>query len=165
MMATDLSFTIISLIAGLSATSPFLERFPGQDHSINALPFPKVATLSVAAGFSMLSSMIRLTRRGSAIIQSSRFGTAAGALPKMPITLRSTYLTDRRLLSKGCAFLLSIAPRCLAVALRMRLLLTSRLRGWGTHTVWCQLVFGPVTRHLWAEMNFCCLLIVLLPVA
>ena len=71
-MATGLSSTITSLIAGWPAISHSLERFPALDHSINALPFPKRATLSAAAGSFTRSSMIRPTRRGSAITQSSR---------------------------------------------------------------------------------------------
>src|SRR6476660_3504388 len=164
-MATGLSSMITSLIAGWSAISPFLEPFRGQDHSINALPFPKRATLSVAVGFCTPSSMIQPIRRGSVITQSSRFGTAVGALPKMPTTSRSTSLTGRRLPSKGCAFLLSTARQCSRVVLLMRLLLTSRLLAWATPTVWYQLVFAPVTHHLRAEMNFYYLLTALLPAA
>ena len=99
-------------------------------------------------------SQIRPTRLGSAITQSSRFGTAAGPLPKTLITSRSTCLTGQRLPSKACVFLLSTAPRCLLVVPLMRSLSTSRLQGWATPTAWCQLVFARAIRHPWAEMNF-----------
>jgi len=99
------------------------------------LPFPKRATLSAAAGFFTRSSMIRPTRRGSAITQSFAFlEQRRDPCPKRPITLRSTCLTGRRSPSKACAFLLSTARRCLRVALLMRLLSTSRLLAWATPT-------------------------------
>src|SRR2546423_15024129 len=130
-MATGSSFTIISLIAGWSAILPFPERFLGQDHSINALPFPKRAILSAAAGFFTRSSMIRPTRRGSAIIQSSHFGTAAGGPSKKPIFFRSTRFSGRRLPFKGDPFLVSIWPPFFTVAVLISLLLTTPPPGWG----------------------------------
>jgi len=82
-MATGSSSTITSLIGGWPAISRSLERFPGQDHSINALPFPKRATLSVAAGF------FTRFQHDPAALQADVMKAIALAAPPVSIEARS----------------------------------------------------------------------------
>jgi len=92
-------------------------------------------------------NMIRPTRRGSAITQSSLSGGT-------PIISQLTCSMVLLLASKACARLRLTARRCSLVVLPTRSPSTSLRPAWAIRIVWFQLVFAPATRHRWAEMNF-----------
>ena len=115
--------------------------------------------------FLMRSSMSRPTPPGSVITRNWRCGTAAGALPKTPITSRSTCLMALLLAFRACGSLLSTAPQCSPVAPLTPLLLTSPLPALEIPTVWFQPVFARAPLRLRVGMSFSSLSIARRPAA